>query len=205
MEVLDAAAASLPWSTKQQSCTAREICRKMISILQIKVLSLALSMIGSLSLSFIKVPCNAMFQRMFHIRDFSVPRSRESVLAFSAAPPAYWPTFAHQSCTAVRPGPRHTALAVLLTCCQWSLHLLHAWQTPVYYILLLLSFLLRFHCTLSYPKPKEPRSASADVCKLIKRRPTQGYVCTHHPRKESTLQRQRIRPLSYFWHLISWR
>ena len=64
-------------------------------------------------------------------------------------------------------------------------------------------FLPRFHCTLSYPQPKKPRSASADVCKLIKRRPTQGYVCTHHPPQESTLQRQRIRPLSYFWHWIS--
>ena len=122
MEVLAAAAALLPWSTKQQSCTAQKICRKMISILQIKVLSLALSMIGSLSLSFIKVPCNAMFQRMFHIRDFSVPRSTESVLAFSAAPPAYWPTFAHQSCTAVRPGPRHTG-ASATPCTSHDKHL----------------------------------------------------------------------------------
>ena len=125
----------------------------------------------------------------------TAPCSRESVLALSAAPPC-WPTFAHQSCTAVRPGPRHTGVSA-----QWLLQ-------PIVCLSVLSCFcslyLPMFHCTCAWciiycSQSKKPRSATAYVCKLIKRRPTQGYVLCTHPPKKSALQRQRTRPTFGTW------
>ena len=143
---------------------------------------------------------DSMFQGMFHAITSSAPCSRESVLALSASP------------------------ALLAYICTPELHCSQAWPSPHWRVcshvarghytshdkyLSVIScfcclFLPRLHCTCAwchtyYPQSKKPRSATAYVCKLIKRRPTQGYVLCTHPPKKSALQRQRTRPTFGTW------